>query len=90
MIKLKEISKITTLTNRLNEDQNSTKFMKLFKKIDEAVDEMEYGIDDLNLNFESRDKPLAKELENDFKKFSEKELINFMMTWIEEKLKQRI
>ena len=38
-----------------------------------AVDEMEYGIDDLNrINFESKDKPLAKRIVNDFKSIQKK------------------
>ena len=70
MIKLKEISKITTrYTNRLNEAPEQHEVYEAYSK-DQAVDEMEYGIDDLNrINFESKDKPLAKRIVNDFKVF---------------------
>tara|TARA_B100000524_G_C23543625_1_gene332158 strand:- start:59 stop:337 length:279 start_codon:yes stop_codon:yes gene_type:complete len=71
VIKLKEISKITTrYTNRLNEAPEQHEVYEAIQKIADAVDEMENGIDDLNrINFESKDKPLAKRIVNDFKVF---------------------
>ncbi len=71
MIKLKEISKITTrYTNRLNEAPEQHEVYEAIQSVADAVDEMENGIDDLNrINFESKDKPLAKRIVNDFKIF---------------------
>ena len=71
MIKLKEISKITTrYTNRLNEAPEQHEVSEAIQSVADAVDEMENGIDDLNrINFESKDKPLAKRIVNDFKIF---------------------
>tara|TARA_Y200000002_G_scaffold307607_1_gene263728 strand:+ start:427 stop:705 length:279 start_codon:yes stop_codon:yes gene_type:complete len=71
VIKLKEISKITTrYTNRLNEAPEQHEVYEAIQSVADAVDEMENGIDDLNrINFESKDKPLAKRIVNDFKIF---------------------
>ena len=71
MIKLKEISKVTTrYTNRLNEAPEKHEVYDAIQSIAGALDEMEYGINDLSrINFESKDKSQAKRIINDFKVF---------------------
>ena len=71
MIKLKEISKITTrYTNRLNEAPEQHEVHEAIQSVADGLDEAQNGIDDLNrINFESKDKPLAKRIVNDFKVF---------------------
>ena len=65
MIKLKEV-----LKKQINEAPEQHEVYEAIQKIADAVDEMENGIDDLNrINFESKDKPLAKRIVNDFKVF---------------------
>ena len=65
MIKLKEV-----LKKQINEAPEQHEVYEAIQKIADAVDEMESGIDDLNrINFESKDKPLAKRIVNDFKVF---------------------
>ena len=68
MIKLKEV-----LKKQINEAPEQHEVYEAIQKIADAVDEMEYGIDDLNrINFESKDKPLAKRIVNDFKVFKKR------------------
>ena len=65
MIKLKEV-----LKKQINEAPEQHEVYEAIQKIADAVDEMENGIDDLDrINFESKDKPLAKRIVNDFKVF---------------------
>ena len=72
MIKLKEISKITTrYTNRLNEAPEQHEVYEAIQKIVAGLDEAEYGINDLSrINFESKDKSAAKRIVKDFKQFN--------------------
>ena len=69
MIKLKEISKVTTrYTNRLNEAPEKHEVYDAIQSIAGALDEMEYGINDLSrINFESKDKSQANKIVNNFK-----------------------
>ena len=65
MIKLKEV-----LKKQINEAPEKHEVYEAIQSIAGAVDDMEYGINDLNrINFESKDKPLAKRIVNDFKVF---------------------
>ena len=71
MIKLKELSKISTrYTNRINEAVDESDFINAIMEIRAGLDEAEYGINRLRrFNFKGRDKSTAKKLENEFKKF---------------------
>ena len=65
MIKLKEV-----LQRQINEAPEQHEVYEAIQKIVAGLDEAEYGINDLNsINFESKDKPLAKRIVNDFKVF---------------------
>ena len=65
MIKLKEV-----LKKQINEAPEQHEVYEAIQKIVAGLDEAEYGINDLSrINFESKDKPLAKRIVNDFKVF---------------------
>ena len=65
MIKLKEV-----LKKQINEAPEKHEVYDAIQSIAGALDEMEYGINDLSrINFESKNKSQAKRIINDFKVF---------------------
>ena len=63
MIKLKEV-----LKKQINEAPEQHEVYEAIQSVADGLDEAQNGIDDLNrINFESKDKPLAKRIVNDFK-----------------------
>ena len=63
MIKLKEV-----LKKQINEAPEKHEVYDAIQSIAGALDEMEYGINDLSrINFESKDKSQAKKIVNNFK-----------------------
>ena len=63
MIKLKEV-----LKKQINEAPEQHEVYEAIQSVADGLDEVQNGIDDLNrINFESKDKPLAKRIVNDFK-----------------------